>query len=223
MVGTRPAKTRRDTTVGTILTRARHARGLSVAAVAAELNIPSKHLQSLEDGDLSVFSAEVYARGAFLKYADFLGVRAEKTQHTFLQILSGAREYVPLRVHRPQPWLVSMLTPRWILAGAIASIALVVGTYIALQVQSFLELPDLALREPVTGVSDGASLTIRGVAESHARVTVNGQPALLDTAGNFTVPLVLHPGINVVHVEAENAAGRKRIIQRDILMPRTYH
>lgn len=220
MVGTRPAKTRNDTSVGRLLIEARRVRKLSLADISAELKIPPRHLQALEEGDLSVFPAEVYARGAFVKYADYLGVRAEATQHAFLRVLSGAREYVPLRVHRPRSWLASKITPRWILAGVLLAVALVVGSYIAWQVQSFLQVPDISLLEPTSNVMAGSSATIRGVAESSARVTINGEAVLLDGEGNFYTTLTLHPGINVLQLEAVNAAGRKRIIQRQLLMPR---
>ncbi len=94
MVGTRPAKVRGDATVGKILTQARLQRKVALPVASEALNIPVHHLRALEEGDLSVFSAEVYARGAFIKYAEFLGVHAEATHHAFLRVLSGARVYI---------------------------------------------------------------------------------------------------------------------------------
>ena len=220
MVGTRPAKTRSDTSVGRLLVEARRVRKLSLNEISRELKIPAHHLQALEEGDLSVFPAEVYARGAFVQYADFLGVRAEATQHAFLRVLSGAREYVPLRVHRPRSWLASKITPRWILAGVLLGIGLIVGSYIVWQVQSFLQLPEITLIEPDTQVMAGSSATVRGVAEANARVTVNDEAVLLDSDGSFYTTLTLHPGINVLRVEAVNAAGRTRVIEQPLLMPR---
>lgn len=220
MVGTRPAKTRSDATVGNLLQAAREQRGLTLADVSTALHIPVKHLRCLEEGDLSGFAAEVYARGAFERYADYLGVRAEQTQRAFLRVLSGAREYVPLRVHRPRPWLTALLTPRWILAGVIACIALLVGSYIMWQVQSFLRLPALELLEPHSPVIVGSTATIRGQAEAGAQLKINGEAVLLDEDGMFTTSFKLHPGINIMQVEATNAAGRTRLLERHLLMPR---
>jgi cytoskeleton protein RodZ len=221
MVGTRPVKTRQDTTVGHLLREARERLGLSLPQVSEQLKIPVKHLHGLEEGDLSSFKAEVYARGAFRHYADFLGIRSETTQRAFLRVLSGAREYVPLKVHTPRSWLASVLTPRWILALVIAAIAVLVGTYIMSQVQSFLRLPNITITEPASNVVQGSSLTVKGQAEPDIRVRVNGTEVLLDKNSQFSVPLIVHPGINVLQIEAENAAGRKRVITRDLLMPRT--
>jgi hypothetical protein len=218
--GARPAKTKSDATVGRILAAARRHRGLTLAAVAAELKIPERHLAALESGDVSIFAADVYARGAFLRYATYLGVASETTQRAFLRALSGVREHVPLRVHRPRPVLAALMTGRWVIAGVLLLIALGVGTYVAWQVESFVRLPALSLVEPTSGVAGGEAITIRGQAALDAEVQVNGEAALLDQAGTFSVPLRLHPGINVVHLEATNAAGRTATVTRTILLPR---
>lgn len=216
----RSTKVAADTTVGRLLREARQHRGLSLQHASDQLKIPVLQLEALEEGDLSVFSAEVYAQGAFHNYAEFLGVRADSTQRAFQRLLSGAREYVPLRVHSPRPWLHARLTPRWVLAGCIISAALVVGSYVAWQVTSFVRLPRLVLVEPA-GVVEGSTVTVRGQAATDATVLVNKEQVLLTDDGSFQLELGVHPGINVIQVEATNAAGRTRVIQRDVLVPRT--
>lgn len=218
--GQRPMATRPDITVGTILAQARRQRGLSLSAVAATLKIPIKQLRGLEDGELAVFSAEIYARGAFTKYADFLGVRAEETQRAFLRVLTGAREYVPLRVHRPKSWLAAKFTSRWVLAGGVASVALVVGSYVAWQVISFVWLPAVSVLEPLSGVVREQIIAVKGTADTNAVVTVNGTQVLLNEEGIFATEAGLHPGINVIQVEATNAAGRTRQVTKTVLLPR---
>lgn len=221
MVGTQPSPTRaRETTVGALLIHAREARGLTLEDIAQQLRIPRAQLASLEAGDLSVFAAEVYARGAFLKYAGFLGIHAESTTRAFLRTLSDSRKYIPLKVHTPRPWLERFITPRWILAGIVALIALAVGTYIVWQVQSFLRVPALKIDEPLQAIVLGANVTVRGQAEEGSHVTVNDEAVLLTDNGLFETRLSLHPGINVLRVVAENAAGRQRIMTRHLLMPR---
>jgi TATA-box binding protein (TBP) (component of TFIID and TFIIIB) len=218
--GQRSITTRPDVTVGHILTQARLHNGLSIEAIAAILKIPVKQLKGLEAGELTVFPAEIYARGAFSKYADFLGVRAQETQRAFLRVLSGAREYVPLRVHRRKSWIAAQFTPRWIIAGVIASIALVVGSYVAWQVASFVWLPELAVVEPQSGVFRDTSVVVSGTANVEEVVKVNGEQVLLDKAGVWGANVGLHPGINVIQVEATNAAGRVRRVQKTVLLPR---
>jgi len=219
--GQRSTTTRPDITVGTILRRAREQRGLTIAQVSEALTIPAKHLQALEEGELHVFPAEIYARGAFMKYADWLGVRAEETQHAFLSTLTGAREYVPLRVHRPKSWLAANFKPRWFIAGAAASIALLVGGYVAWQVISFVWLPSVAFSQPTLNVVHEIDLPVSGTADTAATVKVNGTQVLLDDKGVWNIELGLHPGINVIQVAATNAAGRTRTIHKTVLLPRS--
>ncbi len=218
--GVRPGKTRSDVSVGSLLRTAREHRRLTLDDVVTELHIPRKHLIALEQGNLSVFTAEIYAHGAFTKYASFLDVQADHTHHAFMRVLSGAREFVPLRVHTPRPWLHAMFTPHWILAAALSFVATILGGYIAWQVNSFFRLPGLTLAEPSAGVSETQNITVRGTAGGDADITVNGEQVLLNQDGLFSYDLVLRKGVNTIRVEATNGAGRTRTITRDVLVPR---
>lgn len=217
----RPTKTRPDATVGRLLAEARLRRNVSLEQVAAQLKIPLKHLVGLEAGDLSVFSAEIYARGAFAKYTTFLGVQTQATQRAFQRVLTGAREYVPLHVHTPQSWLAAQFTPRWVLAAAIGLAAAVVGGYVIWQASSFFSLPALRLIQPVGGIVTTSEITVSGRADTAATVRVNEAQVVVDAAGNFSTRLGVHPGINVIQITATNAAGRTRTMQKDILVPRS--
>ena len=217
----RPGHTRADVGVGKLLTAAREQRRLSLEAISAELNIPVAQLQGLEQGDVSVFAAEVYARGAFARYAEHLGIQAEAADHAFMRVLSGAREFVPLKVHTPRPWLQAVMTPRWVLAGVLLGVAVLLGGYLAWQVGSFFRLPALAVLEPAAGVIEAQTIVVHGTAATDAEVASNGQPVPLAADGTYSFDLPLHHGINRIEVSATNAAGRTRIISRDLLVPRT--
>lgn len=221
MVGTRSSKVRPNTKVGHLLREARRDRRLTLAQVAADLTMPLKQLQALEEGDFSVFAAEVYGRGAYVRYAKYLGISGKVAERAVFGALSEAREAVPLRVHRPLTWFQSMLTPRMVILVALLGVGLVVGGYIIWQVQAFLRLPRLQLASPSAAEVTASQVTVEGKAQESARVSVNGEPVLLQDGGAFTHVISLHPGINVLRLEAENAAGRKRVIERHLLWPRS--
>ena len=216
----RPAKTRPDTKVGAVLAEARRRQNVTLEEVSEAIKITPQQLRGIEEGDLSVFPAEVYARGAFNKYASFLGVQTQSNIRAFQRVLTGAREYVPLRVHTPQSWLSASFTPRWIIAGAIGLAALAVGSYVLLQISAFVALPDLQLAQPVSGVIANSQVTVSGRTDTEAVIHVNGEQAVVDDVGRFSAELGLHTGINVIRVTATNAAGRTRTVQKDILVPR---
>lgn len=219
MVRTRSKVAVTDARVGQLLQQARRQRMLSISQVSEQTKIPMKHLRALEEGELDIFRAEIYARGAFEKYTKFLGVYAESTQHAFQRVLAEARELVPLKVHTPRPWLQAVMTPRLVIAAALTGMALLVGSYVAWQLASFWRLPELSLLEPKSQVMTGDSVAIKGRADTKAEVSVNGEQVLLDSSGQFEKTLALRPGINIMMIQAKNAAGRIRTIERPILAP----
>ncbi|HZQ48327.1 MAG TPA: helix-turn-helix domain-containing protein [Verrucomicrobiae bacterium] len=222
MVGIRSTKACRVSDIGEHLKRARQNRRLSLSAVASELRIPFSQLQALEAGDVSVFAAEVYARGVFTKYRHYLGLEGENvSDQAFMRALAGGREVVPLKVPTPASWFVHFVTPARLLLGLGLCVMLVIGSYLAWQVQSFLRLPHLAVLSPRVTVMKNDTVEVRGQAAQSATVTVNSQPVLLQPNGDFALTLTLHPGVNVVEVEAMNAAGRTNRVEKDLLVPRS--
>lgn len=220
MMGTTPKKPASEPTVGARLKAARRQRGLTLDEVATALRIPVRQLQSLEKEELKVFTAEVYARGVFRAYARYVGIAAPAVEHAFARAVALVRTAPPVKFLAPRRWLARILTPRWILAMVGTGAALVVGGYVVWQVQSFLRLPTLTLSEPTSGLIAGEQVRVVGRVETTATVTVNDTPVLLTDDGSFELRLRLHPGINVVQVEAKNAALRPRVITRDLLVPR---
>lgn len=221
MVGTRSLKVRPHAAAAQALRQARQARKLTLGQAAEAVRLPLRHLAALEEGDFSVFPAEVYGRGAYLTYARFLGVAERLAERLAAEALTAARERVPLKVLTPFGWLTRALTPRSLIVAVVAGLGLVVGGYIVWQVQSFWRLPRLTLLDPAGVVIVDTEVTVRGVTEASARVLVNEEPVLLNDQGEFTTQLLLHPGINVLRLTAENAAGRKRVIEKHLLFPRT--
>jgi len=221
MVGTRSARRAHDPSAGRALKMARRARRLTLDDVAVKLRIPPRQLKSLEEGDLSNFSAEVYARGAYTKYARYLGVDEDEHYRSFLRSLSGARERVPLKLPQTSTWLKRVWTPAGVLIISIAGSLLMVAGYLAWQVQSFVRVPALTLLEPTEVVLSGSSVTVVGWAQVESSVSVNGETVLLEDDGKFRFDLPLKEGINVLIVEATGVSGRTHAETRRLLVPRT--
>lgn len=217
MVGVRPGKRVQAEGLGARLTAAREAMHLSIEELSLELHIPQNQLIGLEEEDFSVFSAELYARGAYRAYATRLGIYDKLASREFYRTLTHVRQRVPLTLHTPETFFDSLLNPRIIFIAGCVFVALLVGGYIAWQVQSFWKLPDLTVNGPLSYAVKGADAIVAGRTEQLARVTINGEPILLTGDATFSVPLSLHLGINAVRIEATNAAGRVRAKQLFLL------
>lgn len=219
MVGVRPGKGGSHEGIGERLQKQREKHRLSLEDVSRELHIPLNQLTALENDDYSVFSAELYARGAYTAYAKYLGIDTNVSSHAFLRSLSSVRERIPLRLHTPATFLERLIHPRVILAAVLILLALLVGGYIAWQLESFWRLPDLTIDEPASPLVQGDVVTLAGKAEEHSELMVNGEKVLLQADSRFSVVLRLHMGINIVKLEVRNAAGRIR--SKDVFLLRS--
>lgn len=217
MVGLRPGKSDHQEGLGARLTAARNLKRISLVDASRDLHIPLNQLVGLEEEDFSVFAAELYARGAYRAYAMYLGIYDKMASREFYRTLTHVRQRVPLKLHTPETLLQSLINPRLIFIAGCVSVALLVGGYIAWQVQSFWRLPALTIEGSLSRLVSEPSAVITGRTEDLARITVNGEPVLLHDDATFLVPLNLRPGINPVRVEATNAAGRVRAQQLFLL------
>lgn len=206
---------------GTNLKETRLKRKLTIDTAAAALRIPPNHLIALEEGNLSIFSAEVYAKGAYKKYASYLEINCRDSWHAFLRSLANTRRRVPLKLPLPSTWLQRVLTPSGVLVLSIALGVLLVAGYISLQVSSFVRLPDLIVSQPAEAILSGSEVLVQGSTEATAEVRINDENILLNQENKFEYMLPLKSGINVLRIEAKGASGRTRVVTKHLLVPRS--
>src|SRR5262245_35869130 len=115
--------------VGARLRTAREAAGLSIDAVAAQLKMPSRVVQALEDEDWKRLGAPVFVRGQLRSYSRLLGLVTSTT--------IAASGIAPIE---PTPIVARSYTPRmtrWMEQGTrrivyvILTVSLVVPTWLA--------------------------------------------------------------------------------------------
>ena len=111
--------------LGTALTEARIARGITLHDAERDTRINRQYLQALEEGKLEVMPAPVYARAFMRTYAQYLGMNAR----TLVQQLPGARpepEMPPL----PQVGREAnspLVSASWLVAGVVVVLLLGLG------------------------------------------------------------------------------------------------
>src|SRR5687768_3180854 len=87
--------------VGQLLKAAREKAGVELTQAATAIHMSPRHVRALEDGEFSLFAAEVYARGACERYARYLGVESDKLQRAWQRALREERQLVPLKIYTP--------------------------------------------------------------------------------------------------------------------------
>ncbi len=210
MVGVRSQKGGQHTGIGARLASTRMSYRVSLEHVSKELRIPISQLAALEAEDYSVFSAELYARGAYTAYAQYLGIYSAKDLRSVLRSLSTVRTRVPLKMLTPDRLFDRLLSPRLVIGIVVACVAILVGGYIVWQVQSFWKLPALTITSPSTHIIDDSTVVIAGKTEPNVRLTINDEQVLLKPDSTFSVAIPLHKGMNPFRIEVSTASGRER-------------
>ncbi len=111
--------------LGKALAEARIAHGFTLHEVERDTRISSKYLKALEEGDLDVLPAPVYARAFMRTYAQYLGLNAP----AFVRHLPGARpepELPPLPDVARQA-TAPLLSAGWLISALMVVMLLVVG------------------------------------------------------------------------------------------------
>lgn len=206
------------TTTGQILRSSRVKKGLNLSEAATAAGVPATKLQALEEDNLSLFDASVYAQGAFNKYIQFLGIDSVSLRHQFQRLLHDKYEQPQVSVPKRSSWLASRLTPRLVLAVAISFIAFLVLLYLLVQAVGFFVLPDLVLDQPSFSLTTEKRTAVAGSADPLAVVTVNNEQVVVGEDGHFVTEIMLQAGVNVIQVEATNAAGRSRQVVKHLLV-----
>jgi cytoskeletal protein RodZ len=79
--------------IGEFLKSAREEKGISLDDISNSTKIPKRYLRSLEEGDFSCFSGEVYLKGALRHYADAVGLNPREIISGYELLLKKEKKY----------------------------------------------------------------------------------------------------------------------------------
>lgn len=125
---------------GQQLKAAREAKGLSLEDIASETRIPLRHLESLEASDWERLPAPTYTLGFAKSYASAVGVDRAEIGEQLRAEMGGFRNETSTVEHF-EPADPARTMPKWLVASAIAAIAVVVLAFTWLQNRSVTEEP----------------------------------------------------------------------------------
>ena len=190
----------------------RKSAGLTIEAVAEELNAPPRIISAFEDANYAVFSARVYAVG-YLKhivshFAIADGDRLVAALHREWDRNEGEtnRFVHPLPKSRSIKWYIT--TRR--LFGIGGGLALVFFFwFLAAQLMGFTSAPALRINEPMgNSVIDKPSVRIQGHTDKESQLTVNGREITMNELGEFDQEIELIAGVNTLHFLVQNRFGK---------------
>ncbi|UUR07645.1 helix-turn-helix domain-containing protein [Sphingomonas glaciei] len=117
-------------TVGEQLRNAREREGITLEDVAARTRIPTRHLQSLEDGEWDKLPAPMYTVGFAKSYAGMVGLdRGEIGDALKLEMGAGALAARPeAQVFEPAD--PARVMPRWLVLLALVALVAVAAAFL---------------------------------------------------------------------------------------------
>jgi cytoskeletal protein RodZ len=200
-------------TAGALLQAKRLEKALTIEEIAKRIKIRPEYLEAIEKNDYSHLPSVTAAQGFLRNYARILYLNPDTIlamfRRDFTQGKSG--QIIPRGLVSPLgsgPKIVSVNT---IFIG-IALIAFF--SFLSFQVYQWASLPKLQLLQPENGELYVSKVTIKGTTDKDAVISVNNQKVIVDQSGGFTLDLIFAEGTHSVVVQAENRAGKIRLLER---------
>ena len=196
-------------TLGEKLRKLRQQYRMSYAEIAKETRIQAKYLEYRERGEYDQRPAEVYVRGFVKSYARHLGLDDD----AFLKLYDrerGIRQNLGqekrvrelIRYPAMNTWII---TPRTVFIVLLVLILSGTVFYLFSEFRSFVAEPQLLIINPATGATmEGSTVLLQGQTDLGSTVTVNSEPVLIGSSGEFSEELTLQPGLNRIVVRATN-------------------
>lgn len=186
-------------------------RKLSLDEVANALKIKSQFLEAIEKGEYKNLPSPAYAQGFVRNYADFLGLPKIQTTALFKRDFDEkkATKVLPDGISRTKGFKSNKVNFRSVtLAVVILAIFLI---FLFFQTRAAFISPYLSVNSPKNGQEVSQDVSVVGMTDNNATVTVNGEPVFVASNGNFVKKLGLFPGKTTIVIKAKNRLGRETV------------
>jgi len=193
-------------------------KGLTLEEVSKATKIKVPFLLAIEKGEYQKLPPATYAQGFVKNYAGFLGMSEREISAIF------RREYDEEKVVKvlPEGLLKRGDFPlkRFRLQQAtklIIFIFIILLGYILFQYRYAIIDPPVQIDSPNENeVVFSQTIAVAGRTDPNASVFVNGDPASLDSNGNFKKALTVFTGKTTITIKVINYFGRETVVERHI-------
>lgn len=202
---------------------ARERKKIKIADAGHRLNINQKYLSAIESGNWDLLPPGVYSRNFIKEYSGFLGLKSADFLEIFDRELNRrekSKTKVPdiftNQIVKKKDLLILPRLARNVLVGVIGLACIF---YLGFLLNQTFRAPNLRVDSPVDNwVATENAVEIKGVSESEAIISVNGQPIPADQSGSFSVGIGLKPGVNTITVTAQKKYSRPSVVIRKVLV-----
>lgn len=211
---------RRTHTMADKLKNLRLNKEITVEALAKKINIPSKYIVSLENGQHDNLPGDIYVRAWLKKIASFYEVDAngllvdyhleKKINHKINKDIKTENKKAIKSNRFLRPKIL-----RWLVIGGVVLVLLV---YLIFEIVNIIFPPYLNITQPSNNFkTKEASVEIIGQTKKEAQLMINGELIALDQEGKFKKAVNLTIGLNNLQISAKKKHSRTKYLELLIL------
>ena len=211
---------------GDALRELRELRGLTREDVSANTRIHPTIIRALEEERLSDLTDPVYAERHIVVIARSLDGQERyyvEKYRTLLLSRGIGLEKKPMMIHRlrnrdriPTAWVIRLMV---IVAICLGMIGLSL-----IEIRRLERAPVVELLRPSDGAQmDSPHVRVEGHVDPGSTVTVNGESAIVDDAGNFLATVDLPRGLSTVRIIAKKRYGAETTLERHVIFVDSVH
>lgn len=192
----------------------------SLREMAEKTKIQKKFLEALEAGHYQILPEPLYVKNYLKKYATALGgdekyflSRFEEECRTCDLI---APHRLPIKKTRASAFF-AVHRLRKIFTGLLFLSALFI--YLGWQINAMIAPPEIEIFTPKDNISVGsAAIEVRGQVKSGVEIFINNFRVLPNSQGQFSVPVTLERGLNIITVQAKTRHSKMATVYRRVVL-----
>lgn len=189
--------------------------------IGKTISVAPKYITAIEESRYNDLPGLVYARQFVRRYAEMLETDVEKALEIFEQEYAVVektgttdRPLLTARVNTEFPWYRKHFR---LLLSVVVVVA--VFTYIGVQAGKNFLPPQLDITRPAHDLSTKETqITISGITDPNAEVTINDQDVQSVVNGRFTLVIDLHNGLNTIKISAVKKHSSARVVTRQVVV-----
>lgn len=203
--------------LGHLLHQKRLQRRLTLEEVAQEIKIKASFLAAIEKGEYNKLPSPAYAQGFVRNYATYLGLSKAETTMLFKREFDEKRamKVLPDSMIKTKEFPLRRIRIQQSLFAFIFFLVIILG-YLFFQYREAFLPPALTVTSPSTGSKTSQNIIVTGTTDSNASITVNGDPATVQSNGSFQKNITLFPGSETITIKATNRFGKSSIIEETV-------
>lgn len=208
-------------TFGEYLAACREKAHFSLAEAAKFSQIQPKFIRALEEGRFRDLPALVYVKGFLRELARLYRLDGNSLVQQFVdefEITANVESITEEKTEKKFFLPRFIISPKTLTIGAVVLLGLLSVGYLYFQITSLNRPPRLELVSPTSeGVMNLSVVQVRGKTEPGATITLNSQPIVVDSSGEFGENISLAPGTNLLVIKAQNKFGQETSLTRTLV------